>query len=138
MKVNIKRPFKNYSKPPEISVTVESHDTWNLDVTLAKIISPCLKQLKEQKTTFPMVDLEDVPKELQPTRDDVTKYNDHGSVDSNFDKRYVYIIDEIIWTFNRLAESDYDDKAGVELSDVQTRIENGLRLFAKYYLTFWT
>ena len=45
----------------KINVRIDKHDTWSMDHTLAHIILPMLKQLKETKHGAPNVDDEDVP-----------------------------------------------------------------------------
>ena len=42
------------------TIVIHDYDTWNIDVTLAHIIVPMLKQLKEKKHGAPFVDNEDV------------------------------------------------------------------------------
>ena len=48
-------------------VKVDYYDTWNMDNTLASIILPMLKQLKNTQHGYAIVDAEDVPIELQGT-----------------------------------------------------------------------
>ena len=38
------------------TIVIHDYDTWNIDVTLAHIIVPMLKQLKEKKHGAPFVD----------------------------------------------------------------------------------
>ena len=45
----------------KIEVRIDKYDTWNMDNTLAHIILPMLKQLKETKHGSPLVDDEDLP-----------------------------------------------------------------------------
>ena len=51
---------------PKINyVKIDHWDTWSMDSTLAPIILPMLKQLRETKHGSVIVDLEDVPQELR-------------------------------------------------------------------------
>jgi hypothetical protein len=50
-----------------VKVRIDRWDTWSMDDTLAPIILPMLVQLKETKHGAPIVDDEDVPKELKST-----------------------------------------------------------------------
>ena len=51
MKIKIGKYPKDTTKERIVNVTIEEQDTWNMDETLALIIVPMLKQLKEQKQT---------------------------------------------------------------------------------------
>ena len=136
----------------EVSINIDKWDTWNMDTTLALIIAPMLKQLKATKHGAPATDDDDVPKELQDAKD-----AEDGDVDSNHFKRWDYILDEMIWTFDALIEGDskFFDDSGVDklapamdqlaqitvdregLDAHHARIKNGLRLFGKYYQALW-
>ena len=48
-------------KTRKISVHIDNYDTWSIDDTLAHIIVPMLKQLKDTKHGVPHADMEDVP-----------------------------------------------------------------------------
>src|SRR6056300_1762589 len=49
-------------------IRIDPWDTWSMDHTLAPIILPMLKQLKETKHGAPYVDPKDVPIELRPLK----------------------------------------------------------------------
>lgn len=179
MKVNI-GPYPKTSKTKRrINIKIDDYDVWGLDSTLAMIILPGLKLLKKKKHGAPYVDFEDVPENLKPPVgfDFAT-----GQTDKNFFKRWDWIMNEMIWSFeqvnkdwvkkyqsgkmdmisipcdkegNELSEEDSRDytkaefyrmKAGpkhtfktddVGVKEHQKRINNGLRLFAKYYFNLW-
>jgi hypothetical protein len=122
-------------------VKIDSEDTWNVDHTLALIILPLLKRMKVEKHGAPYVDDADVPWYY---RNNVNKLDENGLSKAHF-KKYDWILDEIIWTFEQLNNFDWDmryygrnklDPAGYNRHN--EAIENGLRLFAKYYRTLWT
>lgn len=92
-------------KKRKIKVKLDRWDTWNADDTLAIIILPLLKQLKEQKQGSPFVDDEDVPEHLRSTV--VPAKVNVWDTDANFHKRWEWLIDELIWTFEQL-QPDYD------------------------------
>ena len=144
----------------EENIVIHNYDTWNMDHTLALIIVPMLKQLKETKHGAPNVDCIDVPMKLQPKQLEVVRYRENGETDENFFKRWDYVLDEMIWAFEQIAEDDNDgqfyDDSGVDYDepdiDVRSRqlkvdregfdahhkrIENGTRLFGKYYRSLW-
>lgn len=105
--------------------TVRIHDTdvWNLDHTLAHVIYPALLLLKDSKNGSPHVANEDVPEALGAP---VGFCPDEG--DEHWHERWAYVLDEMIWAF----------KAIVEGEGYSFRMENGCRLFGKYYQALWT
>ena len=142
MKVYIGRYPKDHNKEQKVNVQIDKWDTWNMDATLAHIIVPMLKQLKATKHGAPLVYDEDVPEEL---RRPVGYDHDSYSTDDNWFKRWDYIMDEMIFaferknthwedTFLRLTSGEYDWK---EHKLVEARIQRGFELFGKYYAGLW-
>ena len=150
---------------PEINyVKIDGWDTWNMDSTLSKIILPMLKQMKESKQGAPFTDDDDVPPELTSLVCPPKKYE--WDTDENWFKRWEWILDEIIWTFEQL-NTDWEEQFYSGVCDYQwvptsnncstmttgpnhtqkfdeegykihsARIDNGLRLFGKYYRNLW-
>ena len=132
-----------YSQQQRTSIKIHNYDTWSMDHTLAPIILPMLVQLKATKHGAPMVDLEDVPKLLHPTKKQQAEYNKTGSTDPKFFNRWDWILDEMIWAFEQKCRDDwmedYDyNKWDREASKAhQERMSNGFRLFGKYYENLW-
>ena len=126
-----------------VKVRIDPWDTWSMDYTLAPIIIPMLKQLKETKHGAPHVDLKDVPKELHPTKQDVLRYKEVGDTDEFWFKRWDWVLDEMIYAFEQkyLNIEDwmrFDPKTEMDaLKAEQDRISNGFRLFGKYYEALW-
>jgi hypothetical protein len=63
--------------------------------------------------------------------------------------RWHYILDEMIFAFDKIKDGEWDleiyerhngwtTEALEERDEIQKRINNGLRLFAKYYQSLWT
>jgi len=149
--------FLDFVHPKINYVKIDYWDTWSMDHTLAHIIVPMLKQLKQEKHGAPLVDDEDVPEELRSTAAPA-KEND-WDVDENHFKRWDWVLDEMIWAFKQAL--NYDDDAhffdwsevdrGVKLNEQfskvkidregldahQDRKANGYRLFGKYYQSLW-
>ena len=129
----------------KIRVRIDPHDTWSMDHTLAPIILPMLKQLKETKHGAPAVEFKDVPEELMPPDAEAVKklYMENGETDENYFKRWDYVLDEMIWAFEQKCRDDwmedYDynkwDHEGAKAH--QDRMSNGFRLFGKYYESLW-
>ena len=94
---------------PEIKyVKIDRWDTWSMDHTLADIILPMLKQLKATKHGAPFVDDEDVPDELKSTSAPA-KENEWDTDDNHF-KRWDYVLDEMIFTFECKVDDTWQDK----------------------------
>jgi len=139
-------------------VKIDKWDTWSMDYTLAHIITPMLKQLKETKHGSPFVDDEDVPEELKSTS--APPKENEWDTDENHFKRWDWVLDEMIWAFEQNLDYDSEEKF-FDHSDVETgthdilgqinkikidqeglkihqdRKKNGFRLFGKYYQGLW-
>jgi hypothetical protein len=144
----------------KIKIKIDDYDVWNMDGTLAIIILPMLKKLRDVKHGSPNVDDSDVPDELKSTVSPAkTEYESDGLVH----ERWEWVLNEIIWTFEQM-QPDYDWKeqycTGVYDCDLgetgfkygpnhthkrdevaiishSTRIQKGLILFGKYYQGLW-
>jgi len=151
-------------------VKIDRYDTWSMDHTLANIILPMLKQLRDNKHGSPCVDDEDVPRELWSIYAFPEK---EYHVDGNHFKRWDWVLDEMIFAFEcknddswqesfSSGEFDYksvacewDENGKPKLFNivegpnhtykcdyegmraVEERIQNGFRLFGKYYQNLW-
>ena len=125
----------------DISVRIDRYDTWGMNSTLAVIIFPMLKQLKKHKHGVPFVDDKDVPKELRST-----------SAPKKEQKRWDWVLDEMIWAFEQKTidweEQFYSGDIDAALQDTfkidmvgmkkhQKRMKNGFSLFGKYFEALW-
>ena len=146
----------------KIQVRIDKYDTWNMDSTLAYIILPMLKQLKDTKYGSPDVDDKDVPRELRSTS--APKKENDWVVDEYWHDRWDWVLDEMIWTFSQVNEDwedQYHKEAGEwhfkdredDMSEMvqdkkpvidtkglkahNKRMQNGFRLFGKYYQNLW-
>lgn len=149
-------------KRRKINVKIDKYDIWNADYTLALIILPILKQIKEDKQGVPFVSNKDVPEELHSNDEE------YFSNDSNFDlmiKKWNYVLDEMIFAFENILKPKVFSSGNIEISwkelengnfelvkgpmdtyklDVESQkkyedhIQNGLILFGKYYRGLWT
>lgn len=167
---------------PEINyVKIDRYDTWNMDSTLAKIVLPMLKQLKETKHGSPVVDLEDVPEHMRTTTTedydsqqcfDFYNESDDGKQGYNVHARWEWVLDEMIFAFEsefnnwenkyysgkfdmKSAPCEWDENGKATLFSLvegpnhthkfdheghqkeYERIQNGFRLFGKYYSRLW-
>ena len=141
-------------------VHIDNYDVWGMDHTLALIILPMLKKLQVQKQGYGMIDDKDVPKDYRSTVAGARTGVNTWDWDLNAEARYAWVLNELIWTFEQLCddqdgegqfydhtesskEKDFNrsiqklkiDRTGLKAH--QDRIENGLRLFGKYFRTLW-
>jgi len=135
------------------TVVIDDYDVWNLDHSLALIILPALKKLKEKKHGAPFVDNEDVPRELIMTAGKKKRYEKHGETDEHYFDRWDYVMDEMIFAFESKVYDDWEEQFFSESLDFSPdaigdfdkkgynvysdRINNGFRLFGKYYNGLW-
>lgn len=82
-----------------IKVRIDEHDTWSMDTTLAYIVLPMLKQLKEQKHGSPFVSMSDVPKGLRVSKEELERSEKTGDVDAWHHDRWDWVLDEMIFAF---------------------------------------
>ena len=95
-----------------VKIRIDKYDTWNMDETLGFIIVPMLKQLKATKHGTPWTDDEDVPVELRSTSAPplTQEQIDTGSCDDNMEKRWEWILDEMIWAFETHIDDNWDSQ----------------------------
>lgn len=153
-------------KKRKVYVHIDRWDTWSMDVTLAFIIHPMLLKLRDEKHGSPSVDDEDVPDHLKSTAAPA-KEHDYDTDDNhhlrwewvldemifafesklNPDWEYQFTTGEYDYDFEvvddtgmsqlvegsgHTAVTDWDAKHAYG-----KRIENGFRLFGKYYQGLW-
>ena len=139
MKVNIQE-YTDDGEDQVVEVHIDRWDTWSMDYTLAHIVLPMLRQLKETKHGSPQVDDADVPEELRSTS--APPKEKEWDIDDNWHKRWDWAMSEMIYAFdckvNRdevYMRFDASDRDGMEKE--QDRISNGFRLSGKYYENLW-
>jgi len=86
-------------------VRIDPWDTWSMDHTLADIILPMLKQLRETKHGAPHTDDEDVPEYLQSHMAQPKEYE--WDTDSLHYQRWDWILDEMIFAFEMKCRDDW-------------------------------
>jgi hypothetical protein len=161
----------DFIQPRVEYVKIDRYDTWSMDHTLAHIILPMLKQLRDSKHGAPYVDDEDVPKELWSIYAFPKQEYD---TDGNHFKRWDWVLDEMIFAFECKNDDSWQEAFSSGVADyksvscewhengkpklfkmvegpnhtykcdyegmklVEDRIQNGFRLFGKYYQNLWT
>ena len=138
----ILKKFLDIVHPKMNYVKIDSHDVWDMDTTLALIILPMLKELKRQNTGSGWVTDEDVPDEIKSMN--APRVTNEYDVDDFFFDRWDYVLDEMIWAFEQIQmDSSFgyknlsDNESIKEYHIRQDKIQNGLRLFGKYYFSLW-
>ena len=149
-----------------IEVRIDRWDTWGMDHTLAYIVLPMLKQLNKEKHGAPYVELEDVPEHLHPKPQTEEEKNE-GHTDSTHFERWDWVMKEMIFAFESKIDDSWESQFESGVSDHQllqlengmsqmidgpnhtkvydwegrkqyeARIQNGFRLFGKYYQSLW-
>jgi hypothetical protein len=113
-------------------IHIDSYDTWSMDHTLAPIILPMLKQLKDTKHGYTMVDPEDAPKkyrwiereEYDDQKDlfDVPRANTEPTM---AELRWEWVMDEMIFAFEHLVDDDWESKFSSGNTDLKwVKVEN--------------
>lgn len=152
-----------------IIVKIDRYDAWSCDHTLSLIIVPLLKELQKQKQGAPFVEYEDVPKHLRPTPKQIEKFKESHDTDSQWFKRFEWVLGEMIWAHEQLLKDDDEDQFIIQRGEIdwtdypedegkkttplrwkkryvmdekglkahRERVDNGLRLFGKYYRSLW-
>lgn len=113
-------------KSRKIKVKIDKFDTWSMDSTLAIIVLPMLRQLHATKHGAPLVDDEDVPAGLGLRESEAPPKEHEWDTDANHFKRWDWVLDEIIWTFEQLhPDSNWEDQYHSGKMDAQfEKIEN--------------
>lgn len=133
-------------------VKIDQWDTWSMDTTLAMIVLPMLKQLKKTKHGSPNVDMQDVPEELRchntEDHDDQQTFKFYTQYeltegDKDIHARWDWVLEEMIWSFEQITSDGESEFYKNEVWDIEghtkynDRINNGVRLFGKYYRGLW-
>ena len=94
----------------KIKIHIDRWDTWSMDDTLATIILPMLRQLKESKHGAPFVDSKDVPENLRATRSEAAAFRRNGTTDDKFFERWDWVISEMIFAFEHIVDDSWEDQ----------------------------
>jgi len=169
------KKFLDFVHPRIEYVKIDDYDTWSMDHTLTPIILPMLRQLHKTKHGAPYVEDSDVPADLHSTTRAAQKAKKESwDTDGNHFKRWDWVMEEMIWAFEQLADDSWEEQYFSGKSDIvwvpgkeldtkgrpltyemkrtskytrkydkkgyakhSSRIDNGVRLFGKYYRALW-
>jgi hypothetical protein len=136
--------FDKKFKQRHIIIEIDGYDTWSADHTLSLIIHPLLVKFRQDVTCYPMsISNEDVPDEI---------WNQPNLLEDEINlRKWEWILDEMIWTFERIKNQDEEtepyfisnpdtgkftvDKE--KLKAHEERLSRGLILFGKYFRNLW-
>lgn len=144
-------------------VVCSERDAYNADWTIAQMVLPLLLQVKKDKQGAPFVDDVYVPEHLRSTA--CAPKENEWETDDNWFKRYEYVLDEIIFAMQEVA-NDYENEPdmyekvdeedpetvtgevdiGLKIiphktvlyTDYHARVQNGLMLFGVFFTSLWT
>lgn len=86
----------------KIKVKIDGYDIWSADHTIALIVAPLLRRLIDARDGAGYTDDDDVPDHLKSINA-AEQPKHEGDTDSNFFKRWEYILEEMYWAFNEVA-----------------------------------
>lgn len=154
------------TKKQRVFVHIDNYDVWNMDTTLAHIILPMLKKIRLDKMGAPFVDDEDVPEHLRRKTDaERVEYETDdnwfvrwdyvlGEMIFAFESQLNDWEDQFWKTPPQIDFSQHPEDEGKfakpvrwlqegdcdwdGVKEYEKRIQNGFRLFGKYYNGLWT
>jgi hypothetical protein len=122
-------------KKRKIKVQIDRWDTWSMDHTLANVVLPMLKQLRNTKKGCPYVEDEDVPENLRVKErecwDDQLELFDFDVINEDeislIEDRWNYILDEMIFAFEMKLNDNWEFEYESGEYDIQWKqLENGM------------
>ncbi len=133
-------------KERKIDIHIDDYDIWSMDYTLALIILPMLKQLKNTKHGSPG----DIPFFSQVS-DGTAQYCFDFYADGDMDawkaghEKWNSILDKMIWSFEQILDTEaefkfFEDRKKPDLEgrlDYYDKVQEGLTLFGQYYRALW-
>ena len=134
--------YNSYQKR-KVFIKIDDYDVYDLEYTLSLIIEPALRKLlKDEWLGSFKVDNEDLPKDLQISDDEYKLISSvYSETDKNameisnrLEQQFKYVINKMIYAFSVInnTELDEDDEY------YKKKIDEGLRLFGKYFRNLWT
>jgi hypothetical protein len=130
----------------KVEIKIERYDVWNMDSTLALLVLPMLKQLKEQKHGAPasMAGFAQLSQNSYPQMCFAFYEEGDEAADQAGFAEWDEIMNKMIWSFEQLLDEDSDskffendtyDQKGYEA--YAARMQEGFELFGKYYQSLW-
>jgi len=112
-------------------VKIDNYDAWSADTTLALIIAPTLRKLRDLPNgACPFVSIPDRPGHL------IGSVPLQGDTDEFHEEAWDWALTEMIYAFESCA-SQFSGESEEDYLENDIRIKNGYRLFGKYYENLW-
>ena len=109
--------FLDFVHPRISYVKIDYYDTWSMDSTLAPIILPMLKQLRDTKHGSPQVDPDDLPEYMRTTTTEdwdsqsvFDFYNEEQPDGYDVHKKWDWVLNEMIFAFEHLVDDDWENE----------------------------
>ena len=114
--------FLDFVHPRINYVKIDHYDTWSMDSTLAPIILPMLKQLRDTKHGSPQVDPDDLPEYMRTTTTEdwdsqsvFDFYNEKQSDGYDIDgydvhKKWEWVLNEMIFAFEHMVDDEWENE----------------------------
>lgn len=161
---NYKNPmlplFRKFSflkeRKQRIKIKIDPWDTYSADYTIGCMVYPLLKQFRKDCIGIARIDQEDVPESIRIPQEEYDRLNGFLLI------YWQWILDEMIWTFEQVVNRDWEEQYGSGEIDIKTengqveygpnhtwkvdqeglqahinRMQNGFKLFGKYYTNLW-
>ncbi len=122
-------------------IRIDAHDTWSMDITLACIITPMLRQMKDRK--------HGVPPNLIPSDHHSNQYT-FAFIDDDVRmeeveqgaRKWDELLDKMIWSFDMISTGKWGSAAAPEgypgdYDAFYKEVQEGIGLFAEYYGSLW-
>lgn len=132
-----------------VRVRIDPWDTWNMAETLADIILPMLKQLRDEKHGSPgdLGPFQETSNTSQQYCFDWYKDDDNAAWDLGH-KQWCEIMDKMVWSFEQVVDRERDDQFHAKgpkgrnfniqgYKAYYEKIQEGLNLFGRYYMNLW-
>ena len=109
--------FLDFVHPRINYVKIDYYDTWSMDSTLAPIILPMLKQLRDTKHGSPQVDPDDLPEYMRTTTTEdwdsqrvFDFYNEEQPDGYDVHKKWEWVLNEMIFAFEHLVDDEWENE----------------------------
>jgi len=106
-----------------VSVRIDNTDVYSADHTLALIIAPTLRKLRDNKNGSPWVDNADLPPELHMSKRETKIFNEGSwnkrlkvteaekdAINKKYHAGWEWVLEEMIWAFEQHERGDWDDQ----------------------------
>jgi hypothetical protein len=111
-------------------------DTIDAHSHITKFVAPLLRAYRKHSDTgysTRLMTMQDMMPEGMRVPDTVQDWDELEKYEDLLKAQWVWVLDEIVWTFNTL---EVMDKVTIS-PDEDMRIERGMKLFAAVYLSLW-